>query len=201
MQAFTAWVNTQLTAVGQRPLEAHLSDRFTTGTNLAALLCAVSGVRVRVRGSSHAAVCRGNLDQVLTGFTEVAVGRGNGSSTASRLRRTNANDFYTGHTQNICAFLWAIVATFDRTARNVSQQDWIAQAITGGTEVVTNQQDEAAPREEEEPEEVLRWLPVDSMLLHLNVSNCGRCLYLLLLQEDNGEDSAEEEDADEVNTM
>ena len=61
---FTVWTNQTLTTKGFRPISADLASAFQTGVKLSELYTSLTGGRVRVRRSSHAAVCRANLQEV-----------------------------------------------------------------------------------------------------------------------------------------
>jgi len=101
------WTNEKLAEVNQEPLQTDLKDSFRDGTTLAYLLLALRKEKVKVKKSRHAAVCRSNIDAVLSKFRD---------DKKLDLGNSNASDFYEGNEKQISTFLFVIRERYDHVS-------------------------------------------------------------------------------------
>jgi len=114
--AFTSWINHQLKTGNYPPITTHLCDAFRDGCVLANLYHVFAGEKLKVRPSPHPAICRANIEKVLSKFEKIP---------RLRLSEYSADEFYTGREYPVINFIWQLVLGFDESVQGLSMAAWV----------------------------------------------------------------------------
>jgi len=76
------------------------------------------GEKIRVRESHMDAVCRDNIDRILSKFKH---------DPKMHLETVSADDIFSGHEKAILGFVWQVIARFDKSANGIRMSDWLEE--------------------------------------------------------------------------